>query len=219
MWNSGTLYIEETTQQEIGQFQCLGVIILWRKQKNVCKTIEECILCIKNKYSISLIELSKNIIIAFLFAIIILIFVLEIIRIEGSSMEPTFHDGDRVILEKLSYSIVKPTYDDIIVFKYPADPRKKFIKRVLAVEGDRIKIHNNKIFINGNVKDEAYIYEKRINDFNEVVIPKDTVFVLGDNRNNSKDSRSKDVGFISLKLVVGKATCKIYPIRMIGRVK
>jgi signal peptidase I len=200
-------------------FLYLGVIILGWIQKFTCKASGRYNSSLNNRSTKNFMEFIKISIVALIFATFILTFLLEIISIEGSSMEPTFQNGNKVLIEKLSLNMKKPTYEDIIVFKYPADPTKKFIKRVLAVEGDRIKIQNNKIFINGNVKNEAYIFEKRVNDFNEIVIPKDTVFVLGDNRNNSKDSRSKDVGLISLKLVVAKAVYKIYPIKMIGRVK
>jgi signal peptidase I len=165
------------------------------------------------------IEFLKVILIALVCAVTVILFILEVVIVDGRSMEPTLKNDDRIVIEKLSFYIKKPTYDDIIVFRYPINPAKKFIKRVIALEGDRIKIQNDKIFLNGKVKYESYVFEKKMADFSEVVIPKDTVFVLGDNRSNSKDSRSRDVGFVSLDLITGKAIYKIYPIKMIGRVE
>lgn len=171
------------------------------------------------KYIKTIIELVKVILIGLFLSTFFILFILELVIVDGRSMEPTLQHDDRVVVEKLSHYIRKPNYDDVVVFKYPVNPAKRFIKRVIAVEGDRVKIQNNKIFINGKVKDEPYIFEKRVEDFNEVEVPKDTVFVLGDNRNNSKDSRNQEVGFVSLEMITGRAVYRLYPIKMIGRVK
>lgn len=166
-----------------------------------------------------IIEFLKIIFWATIFAVFVILFVFEVVIVDGRSMEPTLHDNDRIVVEKLSFYIRKPTYNDIIVFRYPVNPANRFVKRVIAVEGDKIKIKNNKVYLNGNVKNEPYILEKKIEDFNETIVPKDTVFVLGDNRNNSKDSRQQDVGFVNIKLITGRAVYKIYPIKAMGRMR
>jgi signal peptidase I len=167
-----------------------------------------------------IIELIKSIFIAIIAAMLIITFVFETVSVDGQSMSPTLSHKDRLIVEKVSYYFKNPKVNDIIVLKYPADTREKFIKRVIAVAGDKVKIEDNRLFINGIEKDEPYIKENFINGFyNEVTVPENTIFVLGDNRNNSKDSRFPDVGFVNLKLIVGRAALRIYPFNSIGRIR
>ncbi|NEZ46066.1 signal peptidase I [Clostridium niameyense] len=163
-----------------------------------------------------LLEIIKSIVLAVIAAFLIITFVLETVSVEGHSMEPTLQNKDRLIVEKVSYYFRKPKPGDIVVIKYPADTREKFIKRVVAVAGDKVSIHNNKLYINGKEKNEPYILENYMEDFNEVKIPSNTVFVMGDNRNHSRDSRFEDVGFVDLKLVVGRAAFRIYPFNNMG---
>jgi signal peptidase I len=168
----------------------------------------------------NIIELIKSIFIAIIAAMLIITFVFETVSVDGQSMSPTLAHRDRLIVEKVSYYFRKPKVNDIIVLKYPADTREKFIKRVIAVAGDKVKIEDNRLFINGIEKDEPYIKETFINGYyNEVTVPENTIFVLGDNRNNSRDSRVPDVGFVNLKLIVGKAALRIYPFNKIGRIR
>ncbi|GAA0734909.1 signal peptidase I [Clostridium oceanicum] len=161
-------------------------------------------------------EIIKSIVIAVIAAFLIITFVFETVSVDGHSMDPTLNDRDRLIVEKVSYYFRKPKPEDIIVLKYPSDTREKFIKRVVAVAGDKVSIHDDKVYVNGKEKDEPYIAKERMEDFNEVIVPEDTVFVLGDNRNHSRDSRYPDVGFVNLKLVVGRAALRIYPFSRFG---
>lgn len=163
-----------------------------------------------------LLDLGKSILIAIIAAFLIITFVFETVSVDGHSMDPTLNNKDRLIVEKVSYYFRAPKPGDIVVIKYPADPKEKFIKRVVAVGGDKVKIENGKLYINGVAKDEPYILEPMAGDFNEQTVPKDTIFVLGDNRNNSRDSRFPDVGFVSYKLVVGRAAFRIYPFSRFG---
>lgn len=164
-------------------------------------------------------EFVTSIIIAILAALFIIIFIFETVSIDGKSMMPSFESGDRLIIEKVSLRFVKPKANDIVVFKYPADIREKYIKRIIAVAGEKVKIENSRVYVNGIEKEEHYINESFINeDFKEAIVPENTIFVLGDNRNYSRDSRSKDVGFISTKLIIGKALLRIYPLTKIGRI-
>lgn len=167
-----------------------------------------------------LIELVKSVAIAVVTAMLIIAFVFETVSVDGQSMVPTLNHKDRLIVEKVSYYFRKPKVDDIIVIKYPADTREKFIKRVVATAGDKVKIEDNRLFINGVEKEEPYLSERFINGFYpETTVPENTIFVLGDNRNNSRDSRYSDVGFVNLKLIVGRAALRIYPFKRIGRIE
>jgi len=167
-----------------------------------------------NNYLKEIIDIGKSVIIAVIFALLIINFVFETVSVEGRSMFSTLDNKDRLIVEKVTYYFSKPKPGDIVVIKNPQNIKERFIKRVVAVAGDRVKIENNKLYINDKPKDEIYIHDNIMSDFEEVTVPKNYVFVLGDNRNNSKDSRM--VGSIDLKLVVGKATIRLYPFDKIG---
>lgn len=164
-------------------------------------------------------ELAKILITAFIAALLIINFVFEIVKVEGKSMEPTLYENYRLIIEKVTYNFNDPEMGDVVVIKYPADTREKFVKRVVAVAGDKVKIEDDKLYVNDKPMDEVYIKEQKMKDFNEKIVPPNTIFVLGDNRNYSKDSRASDVGFVSLKLVVGKAVLTIHPFNNIGKVR
>lgn len=166
-----------------------------------------------------LFEILKSVIIAIIAAFLIITFVFETVSVDGYSMNPTLNHKDRLIVEKVTYYFSEPKVGDIVVIKYPADPKEKFIKRVVAVAGDKVKIENSTLYINGKAKEENYILEKSMFDFPEVTVPEGSIFVLGDNRNNSRDSRFEDVGFLQYKMVVGKAVFRLYPFKNIGILK
>jgi signal peptidase I len=166
-----------------------------------------------------IIEILKSVVIAVIAAVLIMTFVFQTVSVDGYSMNPTLNNKDRLIIEKVTYYFHAPMPGDIVVIKYPADPTQKFIKRVVAVAGDKVKIENNTLYINDKSKEENYILEHKMDDFSEVTVPSGTIFVLGDNRNNSRDSRFPDVGFVDTKLVVGKAVFRLYPFNNIGILK
>lgn len=170
-----------------------------------------------------LIELGKAIIISIIAAFLIMTFVFETVSVDGHSMDPTLQHKNRLIVEKVSYYFREPKPEDIVVIKYPGDPREKFIKRVVAVGGDKVRIEDGKLYVNNIAKEEQYILEtmdSQIDDNfqNDVEIPKGTIFVMGDNRNNSMDSRYPDVGFVKLKMVVGRAAFRIFPFSSFGKI-
>jgi signal peptidase I len=169
-------------------------------------------------------EYLEPIIIAVLIALFIRTFVAQAFKIPSSSMEPTLQVGDYILVSKFIYGIripytntkffqyKNPHRSDIIVFIYPKDRSKDFIKRVIATEGEKVEIIQNKIYINDQeIKDPWGHYEKSnwtkylqaIDKFGPVVVPKDSLFVLGDNRDNSQDSRFW--GFVNVSAVKGKA--------------
>lgn len=156
--------------------------------------------------------------IALLLALLIKTFVLDTIQVDGNSMVPTLRHHDRLIMNKFEYRMQKPERGEIVVFQYPHDRTYYFIKRVIAVEGDTVEIANGEVIVNGQALKEPYILEKTSGDFSKRLVPKDTIFVLGDNRNNSKDSRFKDVGPVSLKLVKGRAVFRIWPFHSFGKI-
>lgn len=152
-----------------------------------------------------------SIIVAVVLAFCIRTFVVEPYMVSGPSMLPTLENGERLLVNKFIYFVADPQRDEIIVFKYPMDESRDFIKRVIAVGGDTVEIRNGQVYVNGVQKKETYTKEKNFSNYRKSVVPKDHVFVLGDNRNNSEDSRYSDVGFVPLQLVKGKASLIFWP--------
>ena len=142
---------------------------------------------------------------------IIIVLVIFIIRsiigyylVVGPAMSPTLSDGDRTLVNKFSYHFKIPEHNDILVFRYPGNPKRELIKRVIAVPGDTIEIKEGQVFLNGQLQNETYIQEYTRGSFPLYKIPEGHIFVMGDNRNNSEDSRFKGVGFVPYDLIIGK---------------
>ena len=164
-------------------------------------------------------EVAKSTAISIVIAVFIINFIFQIVTVNGESMVPTLQNNDKLILGKISYRITSVKRNDIVVVRYPADIRERIIKRVIAVAGDKVKINDNILYINGKAINEYYRNEDFMKDYDEVLVPPDSIFVLGDNRNFSKDSRSIDIGFVKLNLLEGKAVIRLYPFNRIGRIR
>lgn len=130
------------------------------------------------------------------------------IRVDGFSMEPTLHSGEFVIVNKLAYRFGEPQLSDVIVFHYPRDPEQEYIKRVIGLPGDRVKITDGQVYVNEQPLDEPYIETPPAYQ-SDWVVPNDSLFVLGDNRNNSSDSHSW--GPVPMENVIGKAVFVYWP--------
>jgi signal peptidase I len=130
------------------------------------------------------------------------------IRVDSYSMEPTLYKGNFVIVNKLAYRFGDVGRGDIIVFHYPPNPQEQYIKRVIGLPGDQVHIAGGKVSINGQLLAEPYLHvtTQRSGDWN---VPADALFVMGDNRNNSSDSRAW--GFVPLDHLVGKALVIYWP--------
>lgn len=155
-------------------------------------------------------EAIETIIIAVVLTFFLITFVAESFVVNGHSMEPTLHDGERVIVNKLVYRFRQPRRGEIVVFRYPKDPAKDFIKRVVAVPGDTVEMRRGKLFLNGQPVDESYAVGFGYGNFSEKVVPPGHYFVLGDNRSNSEDSRM--FGFVAANQIIGKAALLFWPL-------
>lgn len=163
-------------------------------------------------------ELPLLIIVAFLVAWAIKSFIIQPFFIPSGSMEPTFYDGDHVLVNKFIYRFSEPKRGDVIVFKYPLDKTKDYIKRIIAVGGETIEVRSGDVFINGKEIYEPYLKSNVVgSDFGPVKIPKNKYFVLGDNRDNSSDSRTW--GLLPPKNILGKAIVLYWPLNRVGIVK
>jgi len=143
-------------------------------------------------------------------------FAVQNFRIEGFSMEPNFHDGQFLIVNKLVYALHSPERGDVIVFIPPNSTTRDFIKRVIGLPGDRVEIVNGRVFVNGAPLDEPYPLNPGSYSAGAVTVPADEYFVLGDNRNNSSDSHSW--GSVPAKSIIGKAWVSYWPPQVMGLV-
>ena len=130
-------------------------------------------------------------------------------RIEGYSMEPNFHDGQYLITDKISYRFHDIERGDVIVFQYPRAPQRDFIKRVIGLPGEKVEIRHGVVYINGKRLEEPYGPNPGSYSWGPETVPKDSYFVLGDNRNNSSDSHTW--GMLPRKNIVGKAWAIYWP--------
>lgn len=153
-----------------------------------------------------------SIVIAVLLALLIRNFLVEPYLVEGPSMMPTLQNQQRLIVNRLIYHLRAPEKGEILIFKYPKDQSRDFIKRVIAVPGDTFEIKDGNVFVNDELQTEEYILSKSRIDYPKVTIPEGHIFVMGDNRNNSEDSRFPDVGFVPFELIKGKAMVVFWPL-------
>ncbi|MCG0275970.1 MAG: signal peptidase I [Thermosediminibacteraceae bacterium] len=161
----------------------------------------------------------KSIAFALVVALAIRAYVFEPMIVPTGSMIPTINIGDRILVNKYIYRFEPVKRGDIVVFKYPDDPTQTFVKRAIGLGGDVIEIKDGKLYINENPVDEPYIKEPMIGNYGPYKVPEGHYFVMGDNRNNSKDSRFWENTYVSKKLILGKAVYRIWPPERIGVLK
>ena len=174
----------------------------------------------------------KTIAVAGFFVMAMRMFIFSPILVDGASMMPTYEDGDKVIVNKISKHLSGIDRFDVIVFEAPIG--KDYIKRVIGLPGDHIAYEDDILYVNGEALEEPYLDEYKeqlldnglltynftlesITDYE--VIPEGYLFVLGDNRRKTTDSRDPRVGLVPMKKVLGKAHFRIYPFDSIGNVK
>lgn len=144
-------------------------------------------------------------------------------EVSGSSMETTLSDGDNLIVDKISYRFNEPERFDIIIFPYQYEEDTYYIKRIIGLPGEQVQIdESGNIYVNGELLQESYgkeVIQDQGLAADAFVLGEDEYFVLGDNRNNSSDSRDPSVGNIHRKDIIGKAWVRIYPFNDFGLIK
>lgn len=158
---------------------------------------------------------------ALLFCVLLFSFCGRLIGVIGSSMLPTFERGDRVVISKLFYT---PENGDVVVLQKRSYGETDIIKRVIATEGQTVNIDfdSRTVYVDGKALTEPYINEPtaRALDFTgEVTVPENCVFVMGDNRNDSLDSRYADIGFVDRREIMGKVLFRLFPLSKLGHVQ
>lgn len=140
-------------------------------------------------------------------------FAVQNYHVDGQSMEPSLHDQENILVDKVAYLFHSPQRGDIIVFAYPKDTRLDYVKRIIAVPGDIISVEKTKITVDGVTLDEPYVNQNDnfnpFPDFSNRIVPPNDYFVMGDNRGNSSDSR--DWGFVPRQNIIGKADIVYWP--------
>jgi len=166
-------------------------------------------------------DYAKTFLIIFLvvFALNKLVYINAVIPSE--SMQTTIMKGDRIIGSRLAYKSKDPQRFEIVIFKYPDDPSKIFIKRVIGLPGETVEVKDGKVYIDGSEKplDDSFCNEVPIGDFGPYEVPKNCYFMMGDNRNNSLDSRYWKNHFVEKDAILAKAVFRYWPFSEIGKVE
>jgi signal peptidase I len=161
----------------------------------------------------------RDLVISVVVSAFIIIFLYQPVRVEGTSMLPVLEDQDRLFINKLAYRVGEIHRGDVVVFLYPHDHEKSYIKRVIAVPGDDLKIDHGQVYVNGIPVKEPYVPKRFADDRSqpEMMVPAHEYFVMGDHRSISSDSR--DFGPVDRGLIYGKAAFVYWPMDQAGVVR
>jgi signal peptidase I len=168
-----------------------------------------------------IIELFQTLVIFATIAIIIYWLIAQPHKVSGASMFPNFKDGDFIITDKLTYKFGEPKRGDVVVFKNPRDESEDFIKRIMGLPGDRIKVENGHVYINGKMVNEGFLKSDVItpggsfmHEGQEIVVQPGEYIAMGDNRQHSSDSR--EWGFVTKKEIIGRVFLRYWPANQFG---
>jgi signal peptidase I len=159
-----------------------------------------------------------------LIAVVLIVFIYQPVKVEGTSMTPTLTDQERIFINKFTYRFGLGSIErgDTVVFWYPEDRNKSYIKRVIGLPGDRVRIRDGQVYVNGKALEEGYVAAEYRDptswrDGEEQVVPEGQYFVLGDHRNSSSDSRTW--GYVPRENIYGKAVFVYWPLDKMGRLR
>jgi signal peptidase I len=161
----------------------------------------------------------RDLLVSIMVSAFIIIFLYQPVRVEGTSMLPVLEDQDRLFINKVAYHVGHIEHGDVVVFLYPRDHSKSYIKRVIGVPGDTIRIDDGKVSVNGVPLKERYVPQRYRDDRSqpEMIVPPNEYFVMGDHRSISSDSR--DFGSVNSELIYGKAAFVYWPMDQMGVVR
>jgi signal peptidase I len=161
----------------------------------------------------------RDLLVSLAISAFIIIFLYQPVKVEGTSMMPGLEDQERIFVNKFVYRWEPIQRGDIVVFRYPRDPSKSYIKRVIGTAGDRIRIENGQVYVNDEALDEDYVPSEYADarSYAEMTVPPSSYFVLGDHRTMSNDSR--DFGPVNDRYIYGKAVFGYWPMEKLGRLR
>ena len=164
---------------------------------------------------------ARDLFLSVIIAIVVILFIYQPVKVEGTSMMPTLTEGERIFINKITYTLGSGRIDrgDTVVFWYPLDPSKSYIKRVIGVPGDAIEIYRGQVFVHGKDFSEPYVPDEYRDRYTmqKTVVPADKYFVMGDHRSSSNDSRAW--GMVDRKNIYGKAVFVYWPFDKMGAVR
>jgi signal peptidase I len=162
---------------------------------------------------------ARDLLVSLAISAFIIVFLYQPVKVEGTSMMPGLEDQERIFVNKFVYRWEPIQRGDIVVFRYPRDTSKSYIKRVIGVAGDRIRIEGGQVYVNGGALDEDYVPTDYADprSYSEIVVPSNCFFVLGDHRSMSNDSR--DFGPVNERFIYGKAVFGYWPMEKLGRLR
>jgi signal peptidase I len=171
--------------------------------------------------SLGPVSLLRDVAISVALAVILIVFIYQPVKVEGTSMMPGLTDQERIFVNKYEYKLSSNNIQrgDLVVFHYPLDPSQSYIKRIVGLPGDSVEIVDGDVFVNRKKLDEPYVIDQYRDHESRplTIVPPDDYFVLGDHRNSSSDSRSW--GFVDRPRIYGKAVLIYWPFTKIGRVR
>jgi signal peptidase I len=161
----------------------------------------------------------RDLAVAAVASVLIITFLYQPVRVEGTSMLPRLEDRDRLFINKFVYHFTAIDRGDVVVFHYPRDPEKSYIKRIIALPGDRFRVEHGRVFVNGKLVPEPYVPPeyRDTRSVDEMILPPGDYFVMGDHRSISSDSR--DFGPVDRSLIYGKAIFVYWPTRDAGVIR
>jgi signal peptidase I len=162
---------------------------------------------------------ARDLLVSLAISAFIIIFLYQPVKVEGTSMMPGLEDQERIFVNKFVYRWEPIQRGDIVVFRYPRDTTKSYIKRVIGIAGDRIRIESGQVYVNGEPVEEEYVPNDYVDtrSYEEIVVPMNSFFVLGDHRSMSNDSR--DFGTVNERYIYGKAVFGYWPMEKLGRLR
>jgi signal peptidase I len=162
---------------------------------------------------------ARDLLVSLAISAFIIIFLYQPVKVEGTSMMPGLEDQERIFVNKFVYRWEPIQRGDIVVFRYPRDTSKSYIKRVIGVAGDHVRIENGQVFVNSESLDEDYVPSDYADarSYPEITVPTNCFFVLGDHRTMSNDSR--DFGPVNERFIYGKAVFGYWPMEKLGRLR
>ena len=162
---------------------------------------------------------ARDIVISLAISAFMIVFVYQPVKVEGTSMMPSLSDQERIFINKFIYRWEPIARGDLVVFHYPHDPAKSYIKRVIGIAGDQVEIRHGWVYVNGELLFEPYVLDDYRDErsYGPVSVPPDSYFVLGDHRNFSNDSR--DFGSVQREYIYGKAVFAYWPAERVGKLR
>ena len=162
---------------------------------------------------------ARDIVISLAISAFMIVFVYQPVKVEGTSMMPSLSDQERIFINKFIYRWEPIARGDLVVFHYPHDPAKSYIKRVIGIAGDQVEIRHGWVYVNGELLFEPYVLDdyRDQRSYGPVIVPQDSYLVLGDHRNFSNDSR--DFGPVQREYIYGKAVFAYWPAERVGKLR